>query len=136
MKVTLTVRRAHSNLTFVIQVPLRNSDRASRFENQIILFLHFVGHEPICNAAWNNDIVFGPVAKLTKNRFECATAFKDKNDLIGAAILVILEVTVSFFRERPISHHVLIKENGNTTAIEIATPGNGRRFEMMMAKRT
>ena len=116
MQVALGIWRTHFDLAFFIQISLRNSDRSNRFENQIILFLYFIWHEPIGDAAGNHDVIFSAISLFPENGLECAAAFEYKDDLVGATITVILEFAVSLFRARTIRDHILIKQNRNTTS--------------------
>ena len=134
MKIAFWIGRAHFDLAFLVHVTLRNSHRPDRFKDQIIFLFNFIGHESISNSTGNDNIVFRAISLFSENRFECSAAFKDENNLIGAAIAIILVLTVSFLRTRPICSHVLIKENRNASGIEIAAPRNVRGFQMVMTK--
>ncbi len=98
MKIALRIRRAHPDLAFVIQITLRNPNRAGGFQDQIIFLLHLVGHQSIGDAARDDNVVFRAITQLAENRLERAAAMKDEDDFIGAAVLIILEFTVRFFR--------------------------------------
>ena len=114
---------------------MRNSDRPDGFENQIILLLHLVGHELVSNSARNHDVILGAITLLTEDGLECAAALEHKDDLIRAAVLVILILAVRFFRARTPSGHVLIEKNRDPSGVDIAFARNVRRLEMMMPQR-
>src|SRR5258707_14427079 len=99
------------------------------------LFRSFIGHEPISDAARDDDVILRAITLLSENRFNCTAAFKDKDDLIGAAVLIILELAVRFFGARAPCGHVLIEKNRNAAAVEIALSRNVRRAQMMMSQR-
>ena len=136
MKIALGIGRAHFDLAFLIQITFRNSDRPDRFENQIIFFFNLVRHEPVGDPARNDDVIFGAIALFTEDGLECAAAFEDEDDLIRAAVFVILELLVCLCRPRAIRDDVLVEQNRDAPGVEIAAARNVRRFEMMMAERT
>jgi len=98
VKIALRIRRPHFDLAFLIQITLRNSHRTAGFEDEIILLFYLIGHEPVSDAARDDDVILRAITLLSENRFNCAAAFEDKDDLIGAAVLIILELAVRFFR--------------------------------------
>src|SRR2546423_14327576 len=91
--------------------------------------------EPVSDAARDEDVILRAITLLSENRFNCTAAFEDKDDLVGAAVLIILELAVRFFRARAPCGHVLIEKNWNAPAVEIALSRNVRRAQMMMAQR-
>src|ERR1044071_5377603 len=102
----------------------------------MIFVIHLVGHELVGDAAGNHDVVFGAITLLAENRFERATTFEDEDDLIGAAVLVILVLAVGIFRASPPGSHVLVEQNRDAARVEIALAGNVRGLQMVMAQRT
>src|SRR5207253_1608172 len=73
---------------------------------------------------------------FAENRFQRAAAFEYKDDLVGAAVFVILELVVSLGGPRAIGDYILIKQNRDAPGVEIAFARNVGRFEMMMTERT
>src|SRR5207237_506263 len=82
------------------------------------------------------DVILRPITLLSEDRFNCAAAFEDENNFVGAAVLVVLELAVRFLGTRPPRRHVLIKKNRNAAAIKIAAPRDVRRAQMMMTQWT
>src|SRR5439155_15836040 len=119
-------------LALFVHITLRNSDRPDGFKNQVIFFLDIVWNEPVRDAAWNHDVIFSSVSLFTENGLECAATLEYEDDLVGAAVAIILKFVVSLFRARTIRDHVLVKQNRNAASIEISSARNVRRFEMMM----
>src|SRR6266480_5674964 len=78
MQVSLRIRRAHLDLAFVIQIALRNPDRAGRLENELIFLFNFVRHQSISNSSRDHDVIFRAITQFTENAFQCAAAMKDK----------------------------------------------------------
>src|SRR6267378_2292135 len=120
MKIALRVGGTHLNLPLVIQVTLRNPDRPDRFENKVILLLNVVRNQPVGDSAWNDDVILGAIRQVAENRFHHAAAAKHKNDLIGAAVFIILKLVVRLRRLGAVRDHVLIKQHRNTSGVEIA----------------
>src|SRR5437764_7804553 len=114
---------------------LWNSDRPDGFENQIILLLHLVGHELVSNSARNHDVILGAITLLTEDGLECAAALEHKDDLIRAAVLVILILAVRFFRARTPSGHVLLEKNRDPSGADIAFPRTVRRLAILIRER-
>src|SRR5207245_6716736 len=135
VKIALRIRRSHFDLAFLIQITLRNSHRTARFEDEIIFLFYLIGHEPVSDAARDDDVILRAITLLSEDRFNCTAAFKDKDDLIGAAVLIILELAVRFFGARAPCSHVLIEKNRNAAAVKIALARNVRRAQMMMSQR-
>src|SRR5438552_7364164 len=135
MKITLGIRGAHFDLTLLVQIPFRNTHRPGGFKNQVIFFLHFIRHEPVSDAARDDNVIFGAVALLSEYGLERAAAFEDKDNFVGAAVLIILELAVRFLRPRSPRGHVLIKQNRNPSGVDIAAARNLRRLQMMMPER-
>src|SRR5438874_175424 len=102
----------------------------------MVLVFDFVRHHPIGNSARDNDIVFGAIPQFAENTLQYAAAVKNKNNLIGAAVLVILEFVVCLRRLRAIRRHVLIEKHRDPSRVEIAAPGNRCSAQMMMTQRT
>jgi hypothetical protein len=73
---------------------------------------------------------------FSEHGLDRSAALEDKYDLVGAAILIVLEFAVRFFGTRAPRRHVLIEENRNATAVEIALPRDIRGAQMVMAQRT
>src|SRR5207244_10751570 len=94
------------------------------------------GHEPISDAARNHDVVFGAVSLFAEHAFNRASAFKHKDNLVGATVPVILEFTVCFLRPAAICGHVLIEQDRDPSGINVAETWNLRRLQMMMSERT
>src|SRR5215216_4375363 len=109
MEIPLGIRRAHFDLSLFVQITLGNSDRSNRFKNQVIFFLYFVWHEPISYAARNHNVIFRAISLFTENGLECAAAFEYEDDLVRAAVAIILKFIVSLFRPRTICDHILVK---------------------------
>src|SRR5205823_4012977 len=78
------------------------------------------GDELVSNSARNHDVILGAITLLTEDGLECAAALEHKDDLIRAAVLVILILAVRFFRARPPSGHVLIEKNRDPSGVDIA----------------
>src|SRR6266480_1088022 len=135
MKIALGIRRAHFDLAFLIQITLRNTHRSGRFENKIIFLFYLIRDEPVSDAARNDNVIFGTVALFPEYGLERASALEHKDNLVSAAILIILELAVRFLRTRPPRGHVLIEKNRDTTAIKIAASRNVCRAQMMMTQR-
>src|SRR5207253_2770122 len=121
--------------TFAVQIALRNSDRSSRFENKIIFFLHVIGLETVSDPARDHDVIFRAIPLLTENGLDRPTAFEDENDFVGAAVFIILELSVFLLGAAAPRGHVLIEENRHAATIEIAATGEVRRAQMMMPQR-
>ena len=92
MQIALGIWRAHFDLAFVIEITLWNSNRANRFENQIIFLLNFIRHEPVGDATRNYDVIFRAVSQFAENRFKRPAPFEDEDDFVCATVLVILEL--------------------------------------------
>src|SRR5207245_10449160 len=99
VKIALGIWRAHCDLAFAVHITLRDSDRAGGFEDQIIFFFHFVWHQPVSDSARNHDVIFGPITLFPENTLQCSAAFKNEDDLIGAAVLVVLVFALGFLRQ-------------------------------------
>ena len=110
VKIALGIRRAHFDLAFLIQIAFRNSHRPDRFENQIIFLFNLVRNEPVSDSARNHDVIFGAITLLSENRFNRAAAFEDEDDLIGAAVFVILKLVRRPFPVGTPRRHVLIEQ--------------------------
>src|SRR3982751_3976463 len=114
---------------------MRNPNRADRLQDQVIFFFHFVRHEPVGDSTRNDNVIFGAVALFTENGLKRSAAFEHKNDLVRTAIAVILEITVGLFRSRSIRDHVLVKQDRNPASVEITSPWDAGRLEMMVPER-
>jgi hypothetical protein len=123
-------------LPFVIQIALRDSHRAGRFEDEVIFLLHLVRHEPIGDPARDDDVVLRAITELAENGLERSPSFEDKDHFVRAAILIVLKFAVGLLRPRPIGGHVFVEEHRDATGVEIAAPRNVRRLDVMMAQRT
>src|SRR5262249_44716222 len=136
VEVAFGIRRAHFDLALFVQITLRNSDRTDGFENQIIFVLHFVWNEPVRNTAGDHNVIFSPISLLTENGLERAASFEYKDDLVGAAVAIILKFIVSLFGARTIRNYVLVEQNRNASGIDIPSARNVGRFQMMVSERT
>src|SRR6266498_758031 len=136
VQIALRVGSAHFNLALVIQITFRNTNRANRFENQVVFLFHFVRHHPVGDAPRNDDVIFSAIMELSENCFYRSAAMKNEDDLVGAAVLVIFEFVIRLCRLRAISGHVLVEKHRNSAGVEIAASRNVRSFKMMMSQRT
>src|SRR4029077_997219 len=134
MEVALGIWRTHLNLALFVHITLRNSDRPNGFENQVIFFLDVVWNEPVRDTAWNHDVIFIAISLFAENGLECAATFEYEDDLVRAAVAVVLKFVVSLFRTRTIRDHVLVKQNWNASGVEISFARNIRRFQVMMTQ--
>src|SRR5437667_3494426 len=128
MQIALRIWRAHFDLAFVIQVTLRNPHRPGRLENKIILLFNIVRHDSVSDAARNDNVILGPIRQLAENRFNYTAAVENENDLIGAAVFVILEFVVGLCWLRAVRGHVLVEKHRDASGVEVAAPWNVRRF--------
>src|SRR4029453_8194410 len=106
------------------------------FENQMVFLFDLIRHHPVGDAARNDDVVFGAITELSKNRFHRPAAVKNEENLVGATVLVILEFCVRLPRLRAISGHVFVEKHRDTAGVEIAASRNVRGLKMMMSQRT
>src|SRR6266480_7118210 len=136
VQIALRVGRAHFDLAFMIQVTLWDSNRYDRFENEIILLLNLVRDQPVRDSTRNDDVIFGAIRQFAEDRFHHTPAVKHKNDLIGAAVFVVLKFIVCLRRPRAVRDHILIKQHRDAACVEIATPRNTSCLQMMMSQRT
>src|SRR5947209_4970538 len=135
VEVTLGIRRAHSNLTFQVQVTARDANRTGRFEDEVIFFLHLIGHESISDPARNHDVVLGTVTQSSEGTLEGSPTLEDKDDFVRAAVPEILVFAVGLLRFQPVSDHVLVEEHRDPAGVEVAPARDVRCLEMMMAER-
>src|SRR4026209_1698766 len=136
VKIALRVRRAHFDLALVIQVTLGNPNRTDWFKNEIILLFNFVRPQPVGNSTRNDNVILGAIRQFAKNGFHHAAAVKHKNDLIRAAVFIILKFVVRLCRPGAVRDHVLIKQHRNAAGVEIAAPRNISCLQVMMSQRT
>ena len=134
MEVALGIWRAHFDLALFVHITLRNPDRPDGFKNQVIFFLDVVRNDPVRDAARNHDVIFISISLFTENGLECAATFEYEDDLVGAAVAIILKFVVSLFRARTIRDHVLVKQNRNAAGVEISSARNVCRFQVVMAQ--
>src|SRR5436190_11882458 len=111
MEIALRVRRAHFDLSLLVQITLRNTDRSHGFEDQVIFFLNLVWNEPVRDATRNHYVIFRAISLFTENGLERSTTFEHENDLVRAAVAIILKFVVRLFGARAIRDHVLIKQD-------------------------
>src|SRR5207245_10281258 len=97
---------------------------------------HRVMTQTVIDPARNHHVLFSMVTVCPKDGLERSAAFENENDLIGAAVLIILELAVRFLRPAPICCHVLIEKNRYPSGIDVAFARDLRGFQMMMAQRT
>src|SRR5262249_17294430 len=93
-------------------------------------------NEPISDTARNDNVIFSSISLFAENGLECAATFEYEDDLVGAAVSIVLKFVVSLFRAPAIRDHVLVKQNRNTTGVEISSARNVGRFQMMMPEWT
>src|SRR5436190_2884956 len=124
MQIALRVGGTHFNLTFVIQITFWDANRANRFENQMVFLFDFIWHYPVGDATRNDDVIFGTITELSENGFDRPAAVKDKDDLVGATVLVIFEFIIGPCWLRAISGHVLVEKHRDPAGIEIAASRN------------
>src|SRR5207248_11007787 len=89
MKIALRIWCPHFDLSLLIRVTFRNPNRSGGFENEIIFLFNLIGHEPVSDAARNDNVIFGAITLLAEHRLDRTAASDDKDDLIRAAVLVI-----------------------------------------------
>ena len=135
MEVPLGVGRTHPNLTFMIQIAPRDSDRTIGLQHEIVFLLHLVRDEAISDPARNHDVIFCSIAEFPENTFQDSATLEDKDDLIRAAVAIILKLIVGLFRPRPIGNDILVEKHGNAPGVNVAAPRNVSSPEMVMAQR-
>src|SRR5678815_392664 len=134
MEIAFRVGSTHLDLSFVIQVPLWNSDRSDGFEDQIIFFFDFIGDKSIGNPSWDNNVILGPVREFAENGFDYSPTLVDKNNFVSPAISIVLELVVGLCRPHSISSHILIEQHRDPAGIRVASARNIRGLEMMMTQ--
>src|SRR5207248_8954126 len=136
VKVAFGIRRAHFYLTFAVQIAFRNADRPGRFENKIVFFFNLIRHQPVCDSPGNDDVILRAITLFAENRLERAATFEDENDFVGTAILIIFEFSVQLLRPRPPRRHILVEQNRDAPAVEIAATRNIRGLYMLIKQLT
>src|SRR5207248_1730580 len=84
----------------------------------------------------NDNVIFRAITLFAEDRLERAAPFEDEDDFVGTAVLVIFELTVRLLRPRAPRCHVLVEQNRDAPAVEIAATRNVRGLQMVMTQRT
>ena len=52
-------------MALLIRVTFRNPNRSGGFENEIVFLFNLIGHEPVSDAARNDDVILGAIPLLS-----------------------------------------------------------------------
>src|SRR5262249_60798676 len=114
----------------------RKRNRPDRLENEIILLATAARDEPGGDSTGNDDVFLSPKRQFAENRPHPAAAVKHENDLIGAAIFVILKLVICLCRPGAIGDYILVKQHRDASGVEIAAAQDISCLQMVMAQRT
>src|SRR5205814_9270804 len=67
--------------------------------------------------------------------FQRAAAVENKDDFIGASVLIILELAVSLRGSRPVGSHVGVEEHRDAAGVKVAAPWNVSSLDVVVAER-
>ncbi len=85
--VALTIRRMFHQLAILISITLRTAYRTKTFDNKEPVLLR-VKFELVNRSPWDHEVIPVTETDFSESCFQYASAFMDKNHLIGLAILV------------------------------------------------